>query len=244
MFDVVFDSDNIPAANLTELNLRCHPSFLQDGGEKMNALVVALKHLRRLQLPTNFHFTVACGKVPAIKELDTESWPYKAHEVKEIWDFSKLRMLSLVRYLDTTGFVDSVTPNMFPALRELHVIENLFYSEAEQRSSSAKLSALISHLDQLEELEVITYDPAEVIKSLRKQRSLISLRISEMHHWISNVGMKEVKSIVGLCPNLVDLRLTVFVPGVPEEHYEEMSPQVVCELFDVPEIENQLSNCL
>jgi hypothetical protein len=214
---------------------------LRDGREKLNALVVASKHLRSLHLYDDLHFRVEFGKVPPITELDTGSWSYKALEVEEIWDFSKLRKLSLGH---TMNFVDSVKPNMFPVLRELRVMENDFYSEIELRSSSAKLSAFISHLDQLEELDVVTYDPAEVIKSLRKhQKSLRSFGISGMYLRISNIGMQEVKNIVGLCPKLIELRLTVPVPGLPEL-YGEMSLQVVCDLLDAPKIGNWLSNWL
>lgn len=221
-------------------------SFLQDSREGFNALVVASKKLRSLHLSSGLHFKATFGKVPLIRQLIAEEWPYTAQEVEDIWDFSEVRQLSLGPISDTIGFMSSVKPTMFPVLRELRIWENIDYLEAQQKISSAKLPAFISHLGPLETLDVTTYDPIAVVKLLAKhQQSLTCLGIYEMHSCISPIGMRDVKSIVEACPNLIEFNLRARVPGIPDQNYNGDFAQAVCGLHNIPEIENYLANwCL
>jgi hypothetical protein len=178
----LFKPETFPTSNLCELDLSSGIRFEKDGEDKLNALVAASINLRFLHIGSGFRFFAASGKLPAIRELGiTGHWPYTSKEIPDIFDFSKLTTLSMAG-LAAHPFLDSVSPRLLPAVRRLKITSSRnTYSFSEQVSFSARVSDFIGKLDGLQDIDVTTSHPTELIESFAKHgRTLRTLSVPTM----------------------------------------------------------------
>lgn len=148
-------------------------------------------------------------------------------EVDETWDFSRLAWL---QFNDIHRIVACPPAQSLGSLRVLKIEgTDREASPEEKHSSSLRISNFVRTLENLEDADIKTWYPAEIIRSLSihgkslKKLALPMLQSTPSHpldylqdQWL---GVEDITSLCASCPNLLELRLVLNTPQ--ERHREE-----------------------
>jgi hypothetical protein len=165
----------------------------------------------------NTKFIGSIGRLPAIRSLDlVGSWSYDAAEVKEIWDFSRLTDLKLIRETPNV-LVAGECARMFVAnvpVAQVKTVTSLEISSYELESLNP-IESFLKGIDNLERLRLRTTHANGLIPCLVKHStSLHTLNIIEVTTILPHFSTASLNIIQQSLVNLVELQFNLnFAPG-------------------------------
>lgn len=114
-------------------------------------------------------------RLPPLQELTLKSydWHHSADEVRQHWDFSRLRLLELIS-MPTFNFLDSICFDDMKNLHTLHVEDWSTHLPDRKTEATHKLYTLIKdHTRELESLEITCHTQSFAVDAILKHRSTL-----------------------------------------------------------------------
>ncbi|VUC21910.1 unnamed protein product [Clonostachys rosea] len=229
----------IPSSILVSLKL-VHPS---------TPLVTNLKPLKNLLLEssrletlhyedrgqgTQFVFQGPDERMPALVDLSLTSydWQHSAEDVKQHWDFSRLRTLRLIS-VPSFNFLNAISFQDLRNLRELRVDDWSSHMPDRRLEATQMLSQLIgNHIYALETLEITCHVKHFDLQSLQNHaKSLRRLKLRDHvgfrdeDRTCPTLQASDVCTIAHILPFLDSLEIDLDVANCPSEPFLEAVSQ-------------------
>ena len=173
-------------------------------------------------------FSAIHGRMPPIKLLALQQeessiphheWPYTSEQVVEIWDFSQLHHLRLS--FEAPSFIETVPPKSLVSLRGLYIDLEDPTQEADMETAE-DISKFIQDIPHLEILDIRGHSRTYIVNSLKRQKTLRRLSLSQGCDIETWNGLEELRKIQSSCPLLESLLLCLHF--LREETANEVSP--------------------
>ncbi|CAG9946457.1 unnamed protein product [Clonostachys rosea f. rosea IK726] len=229
----------IPSSMLVSLKL-VHPSTpLVTNLKPLKNLLLKSSRLETLQYEdrgqgTRFAFQSPDERMPALIDLSLTSydWQHSAEDVKQHWDFSRLRTLGLIS-VPIFNFLSTVPFQDLRSLRELRVDDWSSHMLDRRLEATQMLSQLIgNHIHALDTLEVTCHIKHFDLQSLRgHSKSLQRLKLRDHvgfrdeDRTCPTLQASDVCALAKTLPFLRSLEIDLDIANCPSEPFLEAVSQ-------------------
>ena len=177
-----------------------------------NHLLVSSRSLRTFHASSQFIFRAENGRLPPLKHVSLRGWSYSLDQTMKIWDFSQLTRLGLSN-IDVHFFLQSVSPNMFPALRNFTLLNT---GDDEPITAGKGLAKFIERLHDLTSVNVNCSGLKYIAEALAKHgKTLTRLVMGFEQHWAGfTINITDLNRVQESCPHLTFLYFSFDIPSV------------------------------